>query len=150
MREFGGPEVLEPAELAVPEPRDGEVLIEVARAGINFADTHTTSNSYVRKATLPLVPGVEVAGTIVGSGERVVALTWDGGYAEYATARREHVFPIAHGIDDGTALALLIQGTTANPIFIPNVGKAIGSTVNSRITVSLTCSCANTFSRVGS
>ena len=113
MREFGGPEVLEPAELAVPEPRDGEVLIEVARAGINFADTHTTSNSYVRKATLPLVPGAEVAGTIAGSGERVVALTWDGGYAEYAIARREHVFPVADAIDDGTALALLIQGTTA-------------------------------------
>jgi NADPH2:quinone reductase len=113
IREFGGPEVLEPAELPVPEPADGEVLIKVSRAGLNFADTHTTSNSYVRKATLPLVPGAEVAGTIVGSGERVVALTWDGGYAEYATARREHAFPIADGIDDGTALALLIQGTTA-------------------------------------
>jgi NADPH2:quinone reductase len=113
MREFGGPEVLEPAELPVPEPADGEVLIEVSRAGLNFADTHTTSNSYVRKATLPLVPGAEVAGTIVGDGERVVALTWDGGYAQYATARREHTFPIAEEIDDGTALALLIQGTTA-------------------------------------
>ena len=113
MLEFGGPEVLEVADLPVPEAADGEVLIEVARAGINFADTHTTRNAYVRKATLPLVPGAEVAGTIVGSGERVVALTWEGGYAEYATARREHVFPIADGIDDGTALALLIQGTTA-------------------------------------
>src|ERR1700719_2981182 len=113
MREFGGPEVLEPAELPVPEPADGEVLIEVSRAGLNSADTHTTSNSYVRKATLPLVPGAEVAGTIVGGGERVVALTWDGGYAQYATARREHTFPIAEEIDDGTALALLIQGTTA-------------------------------------
>jgi NADPH2:quinone reductase len=111
--EFGGPEVLEPAELPVPEPADGEVLIKVSRAGLNFADTHTTSNSYVRKATLPLVPGAEVAGTIVGSGERVVALTWDGGYAEFATARREHAFSIAEGVDDGTALALLIQGTTA-------------------------------------
>ena len=60
MREFGGPEVLEAADLPVPEPADGEVLIEVARAGLNFADTHTTSNSYVRKASLPLVPGAEV------------------------------------------------------------------------------------------
>src|SRR5438309_6336722 len=84
MREFGSPEVLEPAELPVPEPADGEVLIEVSRAGLNFADTHTTSNSYVRKAKLPLVPGAEVAGRIAGRDERVVALTWDGGYAEYA------------------------------------------------------------------
>jgi NADPH2:quinone reductase len=111
--EFGGPEVLRPAELPVPEPNHDEVLIKVSRAGLNFADTHTTSNSYVRKATLPLVPGAEVAGTLVDSGERVVALTWDGGYAEYATARREHTFPIGDAIDDGTALALLIQGTTA-------------------------------------
>jgi NADPH2:quinone reductase len=113
MREFGGPEVLEPVELPAPEPGEGEVLIEVSRAGLNFGDTHTTSNSYVRKATLPLVPGAEVAGRVVESGERVVALTWDGGYAEFATARREHTFPIAQEIDDGTALALLIQGTTA-------------------------------------
>jgi NADPH:quinone reductase len=111
--EFGGPEVLHAADLPIPVPADGEVLIEVTRAGLNFADTHTTRNSYVRKATLPLVPGAEVAGTLVETGERVVALTWDGGYAEFATARREHVFPIAERIDDGTALALLIQGTTA-------------------------------------
>jgi NADPH:quinone reductase len=112
-REFGGPEVLELVELPVPEPADGEVLIEVARAGLNFADTHQRTNSYIAKATLPLVPGGEVAGRRVDTGERVIALCGSGGYAEYATAPASLTFPIADGVDDGTALALLIQGLTA-------------------------------------
>ena len=111
--EFGGPEVLRPVELPTPAPADGEVLIRVTKAGINFADTHTRTNSYVRKATLPLVPGGEVAGVREDTGERVVALTGSGGYAEYAVAPAAHVFAIPDGVDDGTALALLVQGTTA-------------------------------------
>jgi NADPH:quinone reductase len=113
MTEFGGPEVLALAELPTPEAGPGEVLIRVTRAGVNFADTHTRTNSYVRKATLPLVPGGEVAGVREDTGERVVALTGTGGYAEYATAPLEHVFPIPPELDDGTGLALLVQGTTA-------------------------------------
>jgi len=113
MTEFGGPEVLELVELPKPEPGPGEVLIRVSRAGVNFADTHTRTNTYVQKATLPLVPGGEVAGVREDTGERVVALVGDGGYAEYATAPATQVFPIPDGLDDGTALALIIQGTTA-------------------------------------
>jgi NADPH2:quinone reductase len=113
MTEFGGPEVLKLAELPKPEPGPGETLIKVARAGLNFADTHTRTNSYVRKATLPLVPGGEVVGVREDTGERVVALVGSGGYAEYAIAPKEHAFPIPKEIDDGTALALVVQGTTA-------------------------------------
>ena len=113
MTEFGGPEVLRLAELPIPTPGEDEVLIRVTRAGVNFADTHTRTNSYVRKATLPLVPGGEVAGVRRDTGERVVALTGTGGYAEYATAPAAHTFPIPDGVDDGTALALILQGTTA-------------------------------------
>jgi len=113
MTEFGGPEVLELAELPLPEPAPGEVLIRVRRAGLNFADTHTRTNSYVQKATLPLVPGGEVAGVREDTGERVVALVGSGGYAEYATAPESHSFPIPDGLDDGAALAMVVQGTTA-------------------------------------
>jgi NADPH:quinone reductase len=113
MTEFGGPEVLRLTELPSPEPGPGEALIRVSRAGLNFADTHTRTNSYVQKATLPLVPGGEVAGTLEESGERVVALVGSGGYAEYAVAPRERIFAIPDGVDDGTALALVIQGATA-------------------------------------
>src|SRR2546421_1551101 len=104
MTEFGGPEVLRLADLPKPEPGPGEVLIRVSRAGLNFADTHTRTNSYVQKATLPLVPGREVAGVRDDTGQRVVALVASGGYAEYASAHEELVFPIPDGLDDGTAL----------------------------------------------
>jgi NADPH2:quinone reductase len=113
MTEFGGPEVLKVVELSQPEPGPGEVLIRVIRAGLNFADTHTRTNSYVQKATLPLVPGREVAGVREDTGERVIALVGSGGYAQYATAPAELVFPIPDALDDGTALAILIQGLTA-------------------------------------
>src|ERR1700722_1267340 len=113
MTEFGGPEVLELAELPTPRPGPDEVLIRVARAGLNFADTHTRTNSYVQKATLPLVPGGEVAGVREDTGERVVALTGSGGYAQFAIAPAGRVFPVPDGLDDGTALAMIVQGTTA-------------------------------------
>ncbi|HEY3187074.1 MAG TPA: zinc-binding dehydrogenase [Solirubrobacteraceae bacterium] len=112
-QEFGGPEVLQLVDLPRPEPGQGEVLIRVARAGLNFADTHQRTNSYLAKATLPLVPGAEVAGVREDTGERVVALTGTGGYAEYATAPEAMTFAIPEGLDDGTALAILLQGLTA-------------------------------------
>jgi NADPH2:quinone reductase len=113
MSEFGGPEVLRLVELPDPQPGPEQVLIHVTRAGVNFADTHTRTNSYVQRATLPLVPGGEVAGTRADTSERVVALVGSGGYAEYAIAPRELTYPIPDGIDDGAALALIVQGTTA-------------------------------------
>jgi NADPH2:quinone reductase len=112
-REFGGPEVLELVDLPVPEPGDGQVLIRVARAGMNFADTHQRRNDYLAAQQLPLVPGGEVAGVRQDTGERVVALTGNGGYAEYAIAHEAMTFPIPDGVDDGTALALVLQGLTA-------------------------------------
>jgi NADPH:quinone reductase len=130
MTEFGGPEVLRLVELSRPAPGPGEVSIAVTRAGVNFADTHTRTNSYVRKATLPLVPGGEVAGVREDTGERVVALTGTGGYAEYATAPAKHVWAIPAGVDDGTALALLVQGTTAWHLYrtAGRVGESAGAT----------------------
>jgi NADPH:quinone reductase len=112
-QEFGGPEVLALVDVPVPEPGDGQVLIAVSAAGVNFADTHQREDSYVQKQSLPLTPGSEVAGVRTDTGERVVALVGHGGYAEYALAPADRVFPIPDGLDDGAALALLIQGLTA-------------------------------------
>jgi NADPH2:quinone reductase len=117
IEEFGGPEVLELREIDRPEPKDGEVLIEVERAGINFADTHQRENTYLSRFELPLIPGGEVGGLVVDSGERVVAMTGTGGYAEYVTVPRAQVVPIPDDVDYGTALALLIQGLTAWHLF---------------------------------
>ncbi len=66
--EFGGPEVLNVVDLPDPTPGDGEQLFEVSTAGINYADTHQTENSYLAPQQLPLVPGAEFVGTAVGGG----------------------------------------------------------------------------------
>ncbi len=113
MSEFGGPEVLRLVELPAPVPAAGEVLIRVRRAGLNYADTHSRTGSYVHQPALPLVPGIEVAGVRDDTGERVVALVGTGGYAEYATAPASLTFPIPDALDDDTALAILVQGLTA-------------------------------------
>ena len=60
IEEFGGPEVLHVADVPKPEPGDGEVLIEVSRAGMNFADTHQRENTYLSCYEVPLVLGGEV------------------------------------------------------------------------------------------
>ena len=113
IREFGGPEVLELVDLPVPQPAAGQVLIRVARAGMNYADTHQRTDDYIASYELPLVPGSEVAGVREDTGQRVLALCGTGGYAEYALAPAELTFPIPEEVDDGTALALLVQGLTA-------------------------------------
>src|SRR5437868_13158693 len=117
IEEFGGPEVLKLADLPVPEAGDGEVLIRVSRAAMSYADTHQRTNDYLASYELPLVPGGEVAGVREDTGERVVAMCGLGGYAEYATAPAATTFPLPDGVDDGTALALLIQGLTAWHLF---------------------------------
>src|SRR3954464_984466 len=100
IEEFGGPDVMQLADLPVPEPGEGEVLIRVTRAGINFADTHQRENSYLARYDLPLIPGAEVAGVVerdgagFRAGQRVVALVGTGGYAEYVAADASTVVPL--------------------------------------------------------
>ena len=117
--QWGGPEVMELVDLDVPEPADDQVLVRVTRAGVNYADTHQTENSYLSKFELPLIPGTEVAGVVerdgggFQAGDRVVAMTGTGGYAEYVAAPASQTFVIPDGVDDELALALLVQGLTA-------------------------------------
>jgi NADPH:quinone reductase len=112
IQEFGGPEVLEVSDIPTPEPGEGQVLIKVEAAGMNFADTHQRENSYLARYELPLVLGAEVAGT-TEDGRRVVALVPSGGYAEYAVAPEATTFPLPDGVEPGAALSLLVQGVTA-------------------------------------
>src|SRR5437763_5985385 len=126
---FGGPEVLQLADVPVPEPGEGEVLIRVSRAGMNYADTHQRNNDYLARYELPLVPGGEVAGVREDTGERVVAMSGTGGYAEYATVPAALTFPIPDGVDDATALALLIQGLTAWHLYRTSAKLAPGESV---------------------
>jgi len=122
---FGGPEVLETREVPVPQPGAGQVLIQVAYAGVNYAELMARSRggSYARE--LPFMPGDEVAGTVQAVGEGVeglrvgqpvAALTVFGGYAEFAVAQAALTFPLdtfAHGIALQQAAAFPAVAITA-------------------------------------
>jgi len=122
VEEFGEPEVLQYTEAERPSPGEGEVLIEVRSAGINYADTMRRRNQYVETQDLPFVPGSEVAGTVaevgdgvddVSVGDRVVTLLGTGGYAEYAVAPARGLIPLPEGLDFDRAAAIPLQGLTA-------------------------------------
>ena len=94
IEEFGGPEVMQHVEMPDPEPGDGEVVVDVARAGINFADTHVTRNDYLAEQPLPLIPGGEIAGTDP-DGRRVAAILASGGYAQKVAVPEALLVPAA-------------------------------------------------------
>jgi NADPH2:quinone reductase len=115
IEEFGGPEVMELVELPDPEPGPGEVVVEVARCGINFADTHATRDDYLAKQSLPLTPGGEISGT-TPDGTRVAAILATGGYAQKVVVPEAWLVPVADGVSDDEAAALLLQGLTAHAL----------------------------------
>ncbi|GAB4393271.1 MAG: NADPH:quinone oxidoreductase family protein [Kiloniellaceae bacterium] len=161
-RAWGGPETLNVGDLAVPEPGPDQVLIDVAAAGVNFADTLMIAGKYQEKPEFPFSPGLEIAGTLralgknvsgLQAGQRVMALTDFGGYAEAALARAGDVYPIpdalgwaeaagfpitygtAHGAlrwhaDLQPGEILLVHGAAGGVgLAAVEIGKAIGATV---------------------
>ncbi|MEU3017661.1 zinc-binding dehydrogenase [Nocardiopsis sp. NPDC007018] len=111
--EFGGPEVLVPTDLPEPEPGPGQIVVDVALSGVNFADTHQAENSYLSSSSLPLVPGSEVAGR-TPDGRRVVALlNGGGGYAQRAAVDPNLAYDIPDDVTDAAALSLVVQGASA-------------------------------------
>ena len=115
MEEFGGPELLKPVEVPDPEPSGGEVVVDVARSGMNFADTHAIRNDYLAEQTLPLIPGGEVSGT-TPDGRRVAALLQSGGYAQKVAVPEPWLVPLPDEVSDDQAAALLLQGLTAHSL----------------------------------
>ena len=99
----GGPEVLQPRTIAVPQPRRGQVLIRVAFAGINRPDVLQRMGRYPPPEGASPIPGLEIAGEVVALGEnvpgemrghKVCALVTGGGYAEYCVAVADHCLPV--------------------------------------------------------
>jgi NADPH2:quinone reductase len=113
--DFGGPEVMELVEVPDPEASDGMVVVDVARVGINFADTHAIRNDYLAEQTLPLIPGGEVSGT-TPDGRRVAAIMASGGYAQKVAVPESFAVPIPDEVDDDQAAGLLLQGLTAHAL----------------------------------
>lgn len=112
INEFGGPEVLRVVEVADPEPVDGFEVIEVEAAGVNYADTHRTENSYLSATKLPVIPGSEVVGR-THAGRRVAAFVGDGGYAELALAPAAGLIDIPEDVAAGDVLSLMVAGLTS-------------------------------------
>jgi NADPH2:quinone reductase len=124
---FGGPDVLEIADVAIPVAGPGQVLIRVGAAGVNFAETLMREDRYIASYALPAIPGSEITGTIGAIGDGVEGLAigqrvgavlaaarvLTGGYAEYAVADAAVTVPLPPALDFDTAAALLVQGLTA-------------------------------------
>ncbi|HEU0000325.1 MAG TPA: NADPH:quinone oxidoreductase family protein [Ktedonobacteraceae bacterium] len=121
IHETGGPEVMHLEEVETPTPVQGEVLIKVAAAGVNYADLAQRQGAYLTRTHTPMTMGFEVAGTIAALGPgvsappvgtRVIAFV-TGGYAEYAVASTATIIPIPETLDFTHAAAFAVQGLTA-------------------------------------
>jgi NADPH:quinone reductase len=115
IEEFGGPELLKLVEVPDPEPSNGEVVVDVMRSGMNFADTHAIRNDYLAEQALPLIPGGEVSGT-TPDGRRVAAILQSGGYAQKVAVREPWLVPLPDEVSDDQAAGLLLQGLTAHSL----------------------------------
>ncbi len=128
LTEFGGPEKLVVSQQPEPIPAEGEEVLDVLAAGINYADTHQTEDSYLAKQTLPLIPGSEVV--VRGSdGSRLLGFVSGGGYAERIAANPKHLFRIPDGVSNADALTTLVQGATAWHLLRTSAHLAEGESV---------------------
>jgi NADPH2:quinone reductase len=109
----GGPEVLELAEVEDPRPGDGEVLVDVEAVGINYRDVYERKGSGYG-STPPAIIGVEGAGKIADTGERVAWSAVPGSYAERVAARRDQLVPVPDGVSTEVTAAAILQGMTAH------------------------------------
>lgn len=121
IRRTGGPEVLEATEVSVGEPGPGQVLVDVAAAGVNYIDTNHRSGLYPLE--LPVTLGMEGAGTIAAVGPEVTGLApgdrvaWQGqlgSYAQRALIPAAVAVRVPEDVSDTTAAALMLQGITAH------------------------------------
>ncbi|MFB7511469.1 quinone oxidoreductase family protein [Streptomyces broussonetiae] len=129
-QEYGGPEVLKVVEAQVPEPGPGQVTIDAAYTGVNFADLKARAEGY-RVPSLPFRPGLDVSGRVraVGPGveglrpgQEVVAFVNGGAYAEVVAAEAATVLPLPEGLDLRTAATLPTVLPTAHAL-LHEVGR---------------------------
>ncbi len=118
--EWCGPRDLVIDEIELPEPEDGQILVRVNAAGLNFPDLLIITGKYQFKPALPFSPGFEIAGTVekIGpsvtkfrEGQRVIAQVPVGGFAEYAIAEESYAHPLPDSMSDeeGAAFPLVYQ-----------------------------------------
>jgi NADPH:quinone reductase len=110
----GGPEVLTLRDLPDPGPGDGQVLVDVEAAGVNFRDVYEREGRPPYGSSLPAVVGAEGAGRVVGTGERVAWVDAPGSYATRVAVSREKLVPVPDGVPTEVAAAVMLQGCTAH------------------------------------
>src|SRR5690349_16384554 len=103
----GGPDDQVEAERRDPTPGDGEVLVRVEAAGVNYMDVYERTGKGGYGTPPPAVPGAEGAGTIVETGERVAWMNVQGSYAELLAAPRDRLVPVPDGLAPDVAAATL-------------------------------------------
>ena len=108
----GGPEVLEVKDVPAPTPGAGEVLVDVEAIGINYRDVYERQGGGYGSPA-PAIIGVEGAGRIHDTGERVAWAHVAGSYAEQIAASRDKLVPVPDGVETEVAAAALLQGMTA-------------------------------------
>ncbi len=108
----GGPEVLEFKEASEPTTQDGKVVVDVEAIGVNFRDVYEREGGGYGSQP-PAIIGVEGAGTVAGSGERVAWVDVPHSYAERVAADPRRLVPIPEGVSSEFAAAVLLQGMTA-------------------------------------
>ncbi len=117
----GGPEVLQLKNVPRPEPKAGEVLVQVEAVGVNFIDIYRREGVY--KVALPHIPGTEAAGTALAVGQgvselnvgdRVAGTAFEGAYAEVAVSLAEKLVKLPEGVTSEEAAAVMLQGMTAH------------------------------------
>ncbi len=121
VKQVGGPEAMEVAELPVPQPKANEAVVKLAASGVNFIDVYIREGRY--KSPSPFVLGQEGAGVVsaVGAeakavkvGDRVAWTGLLGSYAEYAAVPADRLVPIPQGVSERDAAAAMLQGMTAH------------------------------------
>jgi NADPH2:quinone reductase len=109
----GGPEVLEYRDVPDPTPGEGQVLVEVEAVGVNYRDVYERKGGGYGQSP-PAVLGVEGAGRVADSGERVAWVAVPASYAERVAADRDRLVPVPEGVSSELAAAALLQGMTAH------------------------------------
>jgi NADPH2:quinone reductase len=121
VHQTGGPEVLQLADLPIPAPGPGQVLLRVEAIGVNFIEIYFRKGLY--KSALPLTPGSEAAGTIeelgpgvtgFATGDTVASTSVLGSYAEYALVNAAQLVKVPDGVSPEKAAAAMLQGMTAH------------------------------------
>ena len=121
IKQTGGPEVMELADLPVPQPNPNEAVVKIQAAGVNFIDVYNREGRY--KVPLPFVLGQEGAGVVsalgsdvrdVAVGDRVAYTSVLGSYAEYAAVPADRLVKIPDGVSEREAAASMLQGITAH------------------------------------